>query len=116
MSEKIIEMIIGAVGAIFGGLLVYLSTRVKNKADAADAIADAAVSLLEPLKTRLAELEQHVTRQDREIKRLQRQLSRYAHRVLDLMNGIGILIRQIGEMNAKPCWEPGDWEENDDTG
>lgn len=113
MSEKIIEAIVGAAGALLGGIIVYLSTRLKNRADAADMVTDAALSLLDPLKTRLTELEQKMARQETEISRLRRQLTHYADRVIVLMRGIATLIKQIGDLGAKPYWEPDEWRVGD---
>lgn len=114
MSDGIIVAILGALSTVAGGIIVYLASRKKNQADAADAVTDAALALINPLKDRLAELEAKVKKQENEIANLRRQLDRYADRIIVLMRGIENLIKQIGELGAKPCWEPDEWSGSGD--
>lgn len=115
-TEEIIKAIIGLAGTLLGGLIVYITSRRKNDADAANAVIDAAVSLIDPLKTRLGELEERVSSQEKEVSKLRRQLIRYGDRVIVLMRGIAVLIKQIGDLGEKPCWEPDKWSIDDDHG
>jgi septal ring factor EnvC (AmiA/AmiB activator) len=114
MSDGIIVAILGALSTVAGGIIVYLASRKKNQADAADAVTDAALALINPLKDRLAELEAKVKKQENEIANLRRQLDRYADRIIVLMRGIENLIKQIGELGGKPCWEPDEWSGSGD--
>lgn len=114
MSDGIVVAILGALSTVAGGIIVYLASRKKNQADAADAVTDAALALINPLKDRLAELEAKVKRQENEIASLRRQVDRYADRIIVLMRGIENLIKQIGELGEKPCWEPDEWSGSGD--
>lgn len=114
MSDGIIVAILGALSTVAGGIIVYLASRKKNQADAADAVTDAALALINPLKDRLEELEAKVKKQENEIANLRRQLDRYADRIIVLMRGIENLIKQIGELGEKPCWEPDKWSGSGD--
>lgn len=84
----------------------------KTEADYADQISETAMKLVSPLEKRVSELEKR-------LKRLNRLVERYAKRIVYLMGGIDQLIRQIVSMQASPCWQPDDWdpdEEIDDKG
>jgi hypothetical protein len=44
------------------------------------------------------------------VRHLEWVLERCAIRIAYLMGGIGMLIRQITNLNEKPCWTPDDWD------
>lgn len=118
MPEETAVAIIGFIGSLIGGLIVFFGGRKKNKADAADVVADASVALVGPLSERIlrmekkiVDLETKVVDLETDAQILKNKVSRYAGRIIALMNGIQRLIKQIGELGQAPCWEPDTWED-----
>lgn len=120
MPEDTIPAVIGLIGSLIGGLIVFFGGRRKNKADAADVVADASISLVKPLTDRLDDMEEKTKLLETKVKTLEKdlntvnnKLARYASRVISLMNGIQRLIKQIGDLGAAPCWEPDEWKDEE---
>lgn len=107
MSDQIIDALVGVVGIVIGGLIVYFGGRRKNNADAAESITNAAKTLLEPLTKRVLELEEKVKLQDKK-------LERYGQRIITLMRGIERLVLQITRLGHVPEWTPGEWSPDED--
>ena len=102
------DAIIGVIGIVIGGVIVYFTGRKKNNADAAEAITNAATVLLDPLTRRVDELEAKIKLQNEKI-------DRYGRRVIVLMRGIERLITQIAELGHIPVWTPDEWSPDDEV-
>lgn len=109
MPDQIVDAIIGVMGIVIGGVIVYFTGRKKNNADAAEAITNAATTLLGPLTKRVDELETKVRCQNEKIER-------YGQRVIVLMRGIERLVLQITRLGHVPDWTPGEWSPDDEEG
>ena len=94
------EAIIGALGAIVGAIIAGLFLRKKNDADATEVITKIALNLIEPL--------------DKKIMTLEKKNERYLKRLVVLMGGIEVLIKQLVDNRIVPCWTPDDWSSDDD--
>lgn len=95
--ESIITTIIAAVGgALVSGLLV----RRKNNAEASEIITRVAMSLITPL--------------EKKVKKLERKLDRYGDRIIYLTKGIEVLVNQIIDKGETPCWNPDEWNPDEE--
>jgi flagellar basal body-associated protein FliL len=71
--------------------------------DASGRIQGIVFAMIEPMQKELV-------KQGKEINDLRMLLSKYAERIAVLMDGIGLLIKQITDhLNAIPCWTPEEW-------
>lgn len=92
---------VGTIVAILtgvAGLVVALSTRRKNYADASAAVTQAATQLVKPLSERVAALEGEV--------------ATLRKRVAEFRRGVRLLCGQVTELGGVPVWQP----EDDDDG
>lgn len=95
--EAIITAIITGVGAaLVSGLLV----RRKNNAEASEVITRVAMSLVEPL--------------EKKVKKLEKKLDRYGDRIIYLTDGIQTLVNQIINDGKQPCWNPDEWNPDEE--
>lgn len=121
MTSEQIKDVILALGGL-GWLVPLVSALIgkrgeqakarKTESEFADQISETALKLINPLEKRICDLEKR-------LRRINRLVERYAKRIVYLMGGIDQLIRQIVSMQASPCWQPDDWdpdEEIDDKG
>jgi len=107
MPDPIMVAIIGGAAAIIGAIIGGLFARRKNSADAAASITEAASKLIEPLNRRIDQLDKQVQMQAKKI-------DRYGQRVMTLMRGIELLIRQIADLGDTPVWTPDCWDPDED--
>lgn len=82
-------------------LVVSLSTRRKNQADAASAVTDAAMKLVMPLSDRVAALEGEV--------------ATLRKRVAEFRRGVRLLCEQISDLGGAPVWQEPDNDAGDDS-
>ena len=100
MPEWLILILGSAVSGGLGAFFGYLGGRKTDEANATKIFTDIALSLVEPLNKRIIVLE--------------KQNGRYAKRVLYLMRGIEQLLSQIVNLGQAPCWEPDEWNPEED--
>lgn len=88
-------------------LVVGLSSRKKNNADAAAVLSTATVGLLEPLNARIATLASEMASLKTRVQTLTNQNISQAAQIADLTQGVGILIGQLEKAGIKPEYHLG---------
>lgn len=103
------EPLLTFVGGIVAAGLVFLSTRNKERGDAASRANDAIMRLITPLQETVdrqgAEIQQLRTR----VRKLEEELHNREHYIDWLTEGIEKLIEQINDAGMMPAFDPDKW-------
>ena len=124
---KVIAEVLLGIGGL-SGLISVLVNRQKTKSEAKNIDsqaknldaqtgqvipANAAGNLVETSGDVIEQykklLEDYQTETNRRIDNLQQMLSKYAKRIMYLMGGIQVLVKQVVDLGHDPCWSPDDW-------
>ena len=111
-------------GGGIAGFVSLLRVRPQNKKDCAEAeltLGKGWKDLLIETRTEMRETKEEVANMKQEqqrqadtIEKQEKKIERYAARIVYLMGGIEMLMRQFVDADIEPCWTPDDWKLEDE--